>query len=212
MARQRTCKYCKIRHNAESGIVVNMSSYCNFECAANHAIDKSTKARNAKLNKIKKDERAYFRKRKEAIKPLTKVAGEAQSAINAWVRYRDRFSGCISCNATKQEIEFNHMFNIGGAWDAGHFQSRGAKKQLRFNLWNIHKQCKKCNGGSGRFSHKEATVSKKYEENLIKKIGLEKVEYLKNNNQLATYDADYCRRLKNIFKKKLRLAKKINGD
>ena len=171
---------------------------------------KKIKAKNARKisadkKKAEKTARANHRQAKEAIKPLSKLKSEAQAAFNKYVRLRDYYDPCISCGKSKQEIEGEQGWKVGGCWDAGHFKTRGAKKQLRFILFNVHKQCKSCNGGSGKFSGKAATVDAQYQENLIKKIGKEKVAWLNDNNDIVRFDADYYRRIKTIFNKKARI-------
>tara|TARA_R110000772_G_C13310322_1_gene440476 strand:+ start:50185 stop:50781 length:597 start_codon:yes stop_codon:yes gene_type:complete len=164
--------------------------------------DKGTRKIIADKKKSEQAARSAHRKAKEAIKPLSKLKSEAQTAFNKYVRLRDYYEPCISCGKSKEEIEGGQGWKVGGCWDAGHFKTRGAKKQLRFILFNVHKQCKSCNGGSGKFSHKAATVDAQYEENLIKKIGKEKVVWLNDNNDIVRFDADYYRRIKMIFNKK----------
>lgn len=153
-------------------------------------------------------EKAVYRKEN---KPMNKLTKEAQAAINGNVRLRDYFRPCISCGASRAEVEAQQGWKIGGAWDAGHFLSRGAHPHLRFNLKNIHKQCKKCNGGSGKFSHKEKTTSERYKINIIKKIGLEAVEALECNQGSGKFEREYLERIKTIFNKKARMRKKRLG-
>ena len=167
--------------------------------------DKNSRKIIADKKKAEQTIRVNHRKAKEAIKPLSKLKSEAQAAFNKYIRLRDYYDPCISCGKSKREIEGDQGWKVGGCWDAGHFKTRGAKKQLRFILFNVHKQCKSCNGGSGKFSHKAATVDAQYEENLIKKIGKEKVIWLNDNNDIVRFDADYYRRIKTIFNKKARI-------
>ena len=78
-------------------------------------------------------------------------------------------------------------------------------------MFNVSKQCKKCNASSNDFAHKEATVSANYRINLIKKIGLKKVEWLECNNELDIHknDIEYLKRIKSIFGRKHRLYLKL---
>ena len=119
---------------------------------------------------------------------------EAQTAFNAYVRWRDRqlYGKCISCNS---HLSFEHF---GGKCDAGHYLSRGssAGHKLRFHLWNTHAQCVKCN----RF--KNGAVGD-YRVGLIWRIGHDKVEHLERGEHDVEYTAEYLRRIKKIFTKKL---------
>ena len=203
MAKNKTCKFCKESKPKEEMIVVNMTNFCNHSCAAKHGISLSKKTR-------EKKQKADLKARKEALKPASKFLSEAQASFNKYIRIRDLYLGCISCGKSREEVESEQSWKVGGSWDAGHFMTRGAKGQLRFILFNVHKQCKKCNGGSDKFSHKAATVGEKYRKNLINKIGVEKVEFLENNNDLDANkkDIEYLKRVKAIFNKKYNLYKK----
>lgn len=78
--------------------------------------------------------------------------------FNKWIRQRDEGQGCISCGS------FNDI-------QAGHYHSAGQNNHLRFNEFNVNSQCKRRNYYlSGNLIH--------YRANLIKKIGIEKVEEL----------------------------------
>lgn len=206
------CTGCKDRFPADGMIRLPAGHFHNMDCSVKYAISTQSKRRLAKVRrdqqKVEKAARATHRAEKEALKPAHKLKAEAQAAFNRYVRLRDFHDPCISCGKSKAAIETEQGWKIGGCWDAGHFKSRGAKKQLRFNLDNCHKQCKSCNGGGGRFSHKAATVDAQYETNLIEKIGIGRVTQLKNNNDIVRFSPDYYRRIKKIFNKKARMAKK----
>ena len=205
----KKCKQCKNPVVDESiAIRTPLFIFCSFECGKDYAVAKSKAARKRLDNKSAKVARVKHKADKERIKPLNKIKAEAQASFNKYVRMRDFYDGCISCNKSKEEVETDQGWKVGGAWDAGHFKSRGAKKQLRFNLWNCKKQCKSCNAGSGKFAQKAATVADQYEINLRNKIGDEKVNWLNNNNEIARFDCEYCLRIKKIFNKKYLILKK----
>ena len=103
---------------------------------------------------------------------------------------------CISCDATGDHD------GLGGYWDAGHYRSRGAAKHLSFNLWNCAKQCSRCN----RYLSGNVV---EYRKRLITRIGSERVDKLENNNDTVKHDITYLRRIKQIFKNKLRIKKKL---
>ena len=82
----------------------------------------------------------------------------AITKFNLWIRERDKELGCISCGS------YNQI-------QAGHYYSAGHYEMLRFNEDNVHSQCLRCNYFlSGNLTH--------YRENLINKIGIERVEQL----------------------------------
>jgi hypothetical protein len=133
------------------------------------------------------------RAKRESLKTRSEWAAEAQREVNRYVRLRDVHLGCVSCDKPA---------NWDGQWHASHFRSVGAASAVRFNLWNIHKSCSVCNNWkSGNLSE--------YEPRLRQKIGDEKVDWLRSQNQLTTYSIEYLKRLKAVMKKKAnRLEKK----
>lgn len=145
------------------------------------------------LNKIKQS-KAYDKKTKElkaGIKSRGDYTDEAQVSVNKYVRLRDHADLCISCA--------NPRFN--GRYDAGHYQTVGAYPELRFNLWNIHKQCHwNCNISRG--GNQIA-----YRKRLVKKIGIARVEVLEGYNEPLNYSISDLKRIKAIFNKKYRLLK-----
>lgn len=208
------CKQCPKRIETSEGIKTPAGFFCSYDHAVKFGKSEAERKKKKLLAKKKLDaakeqkkKDKEFRERKAAIKPASKILAEAQAAFNRYIRIRDYKEPCISCGKPKELVESEQGWKVGGCWDAGHFMTRGAKGQLRFVLLNVHKQCKSCNAGGGRFSHKAATVDANYRVNLIKKIGLEKVEWLENNNDLDTRkkDIEYLNRIKRIFNKKYRL-------
>ncbi len=212
---KRKCKQCGEYVPAEIGIKVPAGFFCSSDHDAKFAIKKAEAAREqlrqkANANKARKEKaaRAKHRADKQRIKPLSKKKSEAQAAINAYVRIRDKNLPCISCGKPAAQVEAEQGWKPGGCWDAGHYISRGARENLRFNLWNIHKQCKSCNGGEINKAH-TATVTQRYESNLREKIGDEKVDWLNNAHEITRFDSDYLERAKEIFRKKTRLYKRL---
>jgi len=215
MNKLRKCAHCKDRKPVDKGIITPISFFCSHDHAIEYAKAKQDKARerqskkaNADRVKAQKLDRAQNRKRKEALKTAGDYIKEAQASVNRYIRERDRFDGCISCGKSRQDVESSQGWMVGGCWDAGHFRSRGAAGHLRFNTYNNNKQCKSCNGGSGKFAKKAVTVAEKYRNKLIKKIGLEKVERLECDNQPRKFTIDYLKRVKTIFNKRYRMQKK----
>lgn len=84
----------------------------------------------------------------------------AQKVFNTYIRLRDRDKPCISCNKP-----------LNTKYDAGHYYSMGNYSFLRFNEENTHAQCVHCN----RDLHGNLL---EYRINLIKRIGIERVEIL----------------------------------
>jgi len=184
---KKKCRCCKEYSLVESGIKVPLGFFCSMDCVVKHG---------SKAARVASDKRRRqtLAKLKESVKTASEWRVEAQAAFNAYIRYRDRDQPCISCDSTANRDN--------GYWDAGHYRSRGAARHLSFHQHCCHKQCHKCNrylsGNVVEYRHK-----------LIERIGLDKVEALEHNNDTVKHDITYLRRVKQIFKNKLRIKKKL---
>jgi hypothetical protein len=145
------------------------------ECIKEHNLKHKAK----KSRELKKE---FKENDKSTLKEL------AQKLVNQYVRLRDLNSPCISCG----------YIGNGRKWNAGHFKPQGNNQQLRYYTLNIFIQCEQCN------SFKSGNLVP-YRENLIKKIGLNKVEWLESNHETKKYDVEYLQRLIKIFRKKIKL-------
>ncbi|MGS1060553.1 recombination protein NinG [Burkholderia glumae] len=133
---------------------------CSQPCAEEIA----RKARAKKVEQAKRAERKRLREGKTKLKPRGTHLRELQGAFNAWVRARDAGKPCISCGRFHQ-----------GQWHAGHYRSVGSEPALRFEPDNAHLQCAPCN------THLSGNLIP-YRINLIKKIGIERVEWLEGHH------------------------------
>jgi hypothetical protein len=106
---------------------------------------------------------------------LPKLLAKAQKVFNAWIRYRDSKEGyftCISCFRTLPVDQMN----------AGHYVPVKGGSALRFNEYNVNGECIRCNG----FDEFHLIG---YRKNLIKKIGIKKVEVLERmRNDVCKWD------------------------
>jgi len=182
MARVKTCKQCKSKKPVDKMKVINISNFCDMNCAISYGIESSNKLK-AKKDKVK------FKARKEAVKPKSKWLSDLQSLVNKYVRLRDSNNGCISCDKDKY---------WNGQWHAGHYFSRGHSSSLRFNLNNIHRQCSVCN------NHLSGNIGE-YTPKLIDKIGQDKYDYLvEHKSDVANYDIDYIKRAIKVCRKAIK--------
>ncbi len=115
----------------------------------------------------KKQQRKSDNETRQKLKTLSQLENEAKAAIQKWVRVvRDKDLPCISCG------------NYSNRYDGGHYFDAGVYSGLMFNEDNIHKQCSYyCN----KMNHGNKT---NYRIGLVKKIGVERVEWLENNKDL----------------------------
>lgn len=121
--RLRKCKVCAQPFRPMRGIQTWCSPDCGATLAARLVGEKQAREHRAKL---------------ADSKPLAHWLELTQRVVNAYVLARDAEKPCISCGCWQ-----------AFAWDAGHYLSRGARPELRFELTNIHKQCAACNRHKG---------------------------------------------------------------
>jgi len=169
---RRKCKTCRIWFRTDS----ETQKVCgSIECA---------------LSYVKKENEKKHRQEKRAFKGSDKSHQRkiAQQIFNKFIRIRDEKLPCISCNTPKAK------------WDAGHYFAVGSGNScLRFNVWNVHKQCYRCN--------QELSANKDgYTPNLKKKIGLERFERLEENRHGSSkhHTLEYYKRITVIFRKKIK--------
>lgn len=109
------------------------------------------------INKIQKPRLEFekLEKEKKEKSKLNLALKNIKTMVHAFVRTRDKYKSCISCNTP-----WNENFQ------AGHFYAAGSFETLRFDLRNIHGQCVQCN------IHKEGNFEN-YSLNLPKRIAIE---------------------------------------
>ena len=193
--KSRRCAVCKTKVDADDALAQGLKAFCSFKCLTSYT--SSSKGKEVIRKAVVKQNNKSRAEIREKQKSRSQWLSEAQSAFNAYVRWRDRHQGCISCG--------RHVGGkFGGNYDAGHFRSRGSAPHLRFHLWNVHKQCVKCNRyNSGNISE--------YRVALIWKLGHEKVEYLECLQHGVEHDITYAKRVKRIFTRLLKHRQKLRG-
>lgn len=164
---------------------VKAGGFCGMDCLMEHTRAKAEKANQRKA-------RRELIEAKERIKTKGEHAKEAQSVFNAWVRARDEHRACISCGR-------HHK----GQYHAGHYISVGAAPEIRFNVFNVNKQCSVCN------VHLSSNAVK-YRIGLIDKYGQMVVDRLEGKNPPKRYGIDDLKRIKRIFRKRLKHQRWLN--
>jgi len=177
-AKQKKCKVCKAKFTPFNSMAVACSPKCALEYA------KTSRHKAFKHN---------LAQRRAKLKTKADWLKEAQIAFNAFVRIRDHNLPCISCQRYHQ-----------GQYHAGHYRTTKAASQLRFNLFNVFRQCAPCN------SHLSGNIVE-YRINLMKRIGAERLESLENDCREARFTIEYAQRVKRIFTKRAKLYKKLKG-
>jgi len=175
MNSKRCCKFCKEYHPVDTSVKVPTGWFCCFD----HAIEFANKKASAKQHKADR----------LRIKTKAEWLAELQTVFNKFVRLRDRNDGCISCDKSA---------DWQGQFHAGHFYSRASSSALRFNLWNVHKQCSICN------NHLSGNIGE-YTPRLIEKIGEEKYNWLvTHKSDKASFSIEWIQRAIKLTKRKIK--------
>lgn len=152
---------------------------CSSTCAVSFGKSK-VKKQNAKLWAVEK------KQRKESLKTHKDWLNDLQKVFNAFIRERDKGQPCISCGTTaKVQI------------DAGHYRAVGSHPELRFEEKNTNSQCRKCNGYWGGNLIE-------YRKGLIKKYGLEVVEWLEGPHESKKLSIPEIKEKITYYKKKIK--------
>jgi len=206
--RMKPCKHCDVKFQPER----QMQETCSVKCAielTNVKREKKNAKDAANVRKKERDATKANNKRKREFTDNDKSHQTklTQDVFNKWIRtIRDADEPCISCDTE------SIAGGIGGAWDCGHFLSRGACPELKFEPLNAYKQCKKCNGGSGRYAHKANTVAQEYERRLIIKIGQDKVDWLRGPHEAKKYTCEQLREIRAYYSRLIRENIKTDDD
>lgn len=178
---QHKCKECGAYYIKKQ----SMQQVCSMECAIAYSKRKAEEKRKKQEKSDRLEAGRRMRARKEALKSRPDWLKEAQKAFNEFIRLRDKDLPCISCGRYH-----------AGQYHAGHYRSVGAYPELRFNEDNVHKQCSVCN------NHKSGNAIE-YRINLIRKIGLERVEFLeRHDHQPLKLSIDEIKELIKFYKAK----------
>lgn len=154
--------------------------------------------RQAKLRLV--EGRREQRRKREALKTRGELTTAAQRAFNAFIRARDYGRECISSGKPLPWSDNRY----GGKIDAGHYRSVGAAPHLRFNAWNCHAQ-------SAQDNRDKSGNAVDYRLRLIRRIGLERVEALEQDQSTKQYSKDDLRRIARIFNRRTRHYRKLRG-
>lgn len=205
-------KLHKCKCGAEYKKYTTMQNCC-VDCLAVKIIKNRVRSEKSTLQ-LQKRELTKEKKanKKRLIELLTKGdwTKKVDAVYNPFIRLRDEQAGlpCPSCNRYDHEIPDNPH----GKWDCGHYLGKGAFPELRWVEINTWRQCKSCNGGSGKYAKKNHTVSQSYRINLIERIGLDKVEWLEGPHEPNGYRIPELIELEQFYKAKYKELLKNDKD
>lgn len=115
---------------------------------------------------VQKETKKEQSEKKEQNRNKSYFEKQLQSEINSIVRLIDSENGCISCNHG-WETNFTRQIH------AGHRFSIGSNPSLRYNLFNIWKQCSICNNW-------KSGNEREYDKGIINHFHPEILEYIKS--------------------------------
>jgi hypothetical protein len=187
------CTSCKKHFDAGSMIKVTAGKFCKQSCLISYGMTKTDKL----IKSAKKEKKKVNAKQKRDYYDNDKTTREkaAHDACHLWIKIRDKGDLCICCNKP-----------IGEQGNAGHFHESGNNSRIRYDEDNIHYQRIYCNMYKGGDSDD-------YRGNLIKKIGIDRVERLdslKGGTVKRTCE-DY-KTIENYYKDKIKHHKQQIGD
>ena len=154
-------RFPKCKHHKEKFIPkYKFQTHCLSDDECIKAFNEFVKAeKEKKLYKQKKEFEVVERKYNED-KKRTASLKNTKTQVHTYIRNRDKGKPCISCGA-----QWNDTFQCGHHYKSETFET------LRFNLDNLHGQCRRCN------LHLEGAFDN-YALNLPKRIGKERYDYL----------------------------------
>lgn len=139
------------------------------------------------LKNLKKIKTEKTRKQKEDLLSLSDYIKLAQQVFNKFIRLRDKDNPCISCGK-----------EINGVRHASHYLSAGGHSNVRFHEDNVWVSCYKCNV---MLSGNQI----EYRKRLIKKIGIERIEWLEDNgSNIKKWTKDELKNLIKTYKNKIK--------
>jgi hypothetical protein len=131
--------------------------------------------------------------KKEELMTVQDWVKIAQTAFNAYIRFRDKEKGCISCGKP-----------LVGKFDAGHLYNANNHHAIRFNPDNVHGQCVECN----QWKHGNLL---EYRKGLINRIGETAYAWLEDYaHDTRKFTIEELKEITYIYKKKLK-DEKSNG-
>lgn len=166
--------------------------WCSPDCGSILAIDKLAKRKVASA----RADRVETKRKLEKFKTKNQWVADVQVAFNQFIHARDKDQPCICCGKFFDAADTL----TGGKWDAGHYLSRGAHPNLRFDERNVHRQIKGHNRPGG-------TTRAAFRDGMAVRIGLAAVEALEADHAPRHYTIDQLKAMKAEYQAKLKALK-----
>ena len=169
------CKFCHARKETSEGRKTPVGFFCDIDHAMQYGkLNQDTgrkklmSVRKKESEEHEKKERKRIKSKLKELKPRKYWLDMLQKLVNQYItKVRDLNKPCCTCGTSSPDIKY----------DAGHFFTRAARRDLRFELTNIHIQCSvQCNQhGSG--------MRKEYTDFIISKYGQEHLDWLTDRSK-----------------------------
>lgn len=174
----RKCVTCKEKFTPQANTQICCSPFC--------AVEYTRKKKAKQWSKYKKEA-------KEKLMTKSDYLNIAQKVFNTYIRLRDKNKPCVSCDKPYKENDIN----------ASHFFSVGAYPNLRFNEFNVHSSCIRCN------KELHGNINE-YTIRLPVRIGQENYDQLlKDRNKPLKLDITEVKDLIEFYREKIKNLKKV---
>lgn len=192
--KQKKCRVCKAKFEPFNSLQVA----CSVECARAEA-RKQLEKKAEKAAKQARAERREFNRR-----DLRWQHKQCQRAFNRmrvleeieWFRERGMEPECISCGKTHMD------------WCCGHFKTRGAQSNLRYDRMNTYLQCNKACNESLSGNIEGDKNSRGYKRGLVERFGEEEarriIDYCESNTAPANWDWQELEALRKQWNQRIR--------
>lgn len=168
---------------------------CSTSCALDYVRQQRAEEEKREARRAARELRREEARRRKGSHGQDGRYKQAREAVNGFCRVRDHDSPCIVHGHQCSSMKF----------DGGHFIGVEVCSSLRFNTWNIHKQCSASNAGA-RFRKKTRdTTGPKFEKNLRARIGDDRVDWLKGPHEPREYSDAYLARVASIFRRRTKI-------
>ena len=182
----KRCRKCSTLFEPVRPLQVVCSPACSLAWAQTLAGQKAEKRARA----------AAKREARAKLETPSEAARRAQGVFNRWVRLMDRGMPCVSCGAPDDGSRQRH---------ASHYRPAGPNPALRFEPDNVHAACSICN------NHKSGNLTP-YRIELIRRIGIERVEWLEGHHDLPHRTVADFRAIEADFRKRIRAIEKTISE
>ena len=175
------CTGCRDYFPSSEKIKINSGSFHTYECATEYAKEKSAKL------KVKQEKKSHAKAKRE-LKDNDRSfqLKRTQQIFNKYIRLRDIYEPCISCNRRHE-----------GQYHAGHYRTVGANPELRFDERNCHKQCAPCN------NHLSGNIVN-YRIHLLRILGSSVVEELEGPHKAKRYTIEDLKEIQKLYNLKIK--------